>query len=77
MKVTGPLALACVLTLIAVPAFAQPQRARKGDLRSPSQLTTGSTAPDFKLKTLDGKSEVQLSNFRGQRPVLLVFGSYT
>src|SRR5947209_5613966 len=40
-------------------------------------LSVGSTAPDFRLKTLDRKSEVALSGFRGARPVVLVFGSYT
>ncbi len=37
----------------------------------------GDTAPDFQLPTLDHKSEVQLSSFRGKQPVVLVFGSYT
>lgn len=36
----------------------------------------GKPAPDFKLKSQDGKSEVELSTLRG-KPVLLVFGSYT
>ena len=37
----------------------------------------GDKAPDFKLKSLDGKSETQLSKFRGKKPVILFFGSYT
>ena len=37
----------------------------------------GEPAPDFMLKTPDGKRSVQLSSFRGKRPVVLVFGSYT
>jgi hypothetical protein len=40
-------------------------------------LKVGDLAPDFSLQTLDKKSRVQLSSFRGQRPVVLVFGSYT
>ena len=36
----------------------------------------GAPAPDFKLKTQDGRSEVELSKLKG-RPVLLIFGSYT
>jgi hypothetical protein len=40
-------------------------------------LSVGETAPDFQLLTLDHKSEVQLSSFRGKQPVVLVFGSYT
>lgn len=39
-------------------------------------LQPGEAAPDFRLKTLDHKSEVQLSELRG-KPVVLVFGSYT
>jgi len=37
----------------------------------------GSKAPDFKLKTADGKKTVKLSGFRGKKPVVLVFGSFT
>ncbi len=45
--------------------------ARAGHLR------IGDEAPDFRLATIDRKSQVQLSSFRGQKPVVLVFGSYT
>ena len=37
----------------------------------------GDTAPNFSLQTLDKKSRIELSSFRGSRPVVLVFGSYT
>ncbi len=40
-------------------------------------LQVGDAAPDFNLETTDKKSRVQLSSFRGQKPVVLVFGSYT
>ena len=39
-------------------------------------LHPGDEAPDFRLKTRDGKSEIELASFRG-RPVVLIFGSYT
>jgi hypothetical protein len=45
--------------------------------RPPDRLRHGDVAPDFTLKTLDGKSEVTLGSFRGQQPVALIFGSYT
>ncbi len=45
--------------------------ARSGNLK------VSSSAPDFRLRTPDKKSWVQLSSFRGQKPVVLVFGSYT
>ena len=40
-------------------------------------LQAGDAAPDFDLETVDHKARVQLSSFRGDRPVVLVFGSYT
>lgn len=42
-----------------------------------ASLVKGELAPDFKLKSLDGKSETKLSQFRGKKPVILFFGSYT
>jgi hypothetical protein len=47
-------------------------RARAGTLQ------VGSPAPDFALTTLDKTAQLQLSSFTAQnRPVVLVFGSYT
>jgi len=37
----------------------------------------GDAAPTFKLKSPDGKSETDLASFRGSKPVVLFFGSYT
>lgn len=43
----------------------------------------GEVAPLFKLKSLDGKDEVDLASFSSlatadaKRPVVLIFGSYT
>ena len=34
-------------------------------------------APDFKLPRLGSDEQVQLSSFRGHKPVALIFGSYT
>jgi len=44
---------------------------------APDRLRPGAPAPDFELKSLDGKQSVKLSAFRGQKPVALIFGSYT
>ena len=41
------------------------------------RLAQGEMAPDFTLPTQDRSSSVTLSSFRGRRPVVLVFGSYT
>lgn len=46
-------------------------RARAG------KLNPGGQAPNFNLPLHDKSGHVQLSSFRGQRPVVLVFGSYT
>ena len=40
-------------------------------------LKVGDVAPDFSLPTVDRKARVRLSSFRGNKPVVLVFGSYT
>lgn len=37
----------------------------------------GEVAPTFKLKSLDGKHEFDMAKFKGKKPVLLFFGSYT
>jgi hypothetical protein len=40
-------------------------------------LQAGQAAPDFELLTHDKSETVRLSDFRGEKPVVLVFGSYT
>jgi hypothetical protein len=57
--------------MLAVPFETLWTKARAGSLR------VGDPAPDFRLPALDHSSSVQLSSFRGERPVVLVFGSYT
>jgi len=37
----------------------------------------GEVAPDFTLKSLDGKTTHTLSSYKGKKPVALIFGSYT
>jgi hypothetical protein len=39
--------------------------------------SVGDMAPDFSLESPDHQTIVQLASFRGQKPVVLVFGSYT
>ena len=60
-----------VLVWGALPAPRMWLWARKG------QLSTGDQAPDFTLPLHKQAGTVTLSSFRGQRPVVLVFGSYT
>ena len=40
-------------------------------------LVAGQPAPDFTLPTCDRSEQVTLSDHRGKRAVVLVFGSYT
>lgn len=44
------------------------------DLEAPK---VGDLAPDFELQDPSGEKVVRLSDFRGKRPVALIFGSYT
>jgi hypothetical protein len=46
-------------------------RARAGHLKP------GDTAPDFTLEKLDKSGQVELSSLTSQKPVVLIFGSYT
>jgi amino acid transporter len=41
------------------------------------QVNVGDMAPDFSLESPDHKSSFRLSSLRGEKPVVLVFGSYT
>ena len=47
---------------------------KKLDAKAPR---AGDLAPDFTLFDIEGKDSVTLSDFRGKRPVALVFGSFT
>ena len=40
-------------------------------------VAVGKAAPDFTLKSVDGKQTVKLSSFAAKKPVALIFGSYT
>jgi peroxiredoxin len=37
----------------------------------------GDLAPDFELADSSGENQIRLSDFRGRKPVALVFGSFT
>jgi hypothetical protein len=44
---------------------------------APVRLLAGDVAPNFRLKTSDGQDTVELRQFRGKKPVALIFGSFT
>jgi thiol-disulfide isomerase/thioredoxin len=69
-----PLVLWLMLTIAAsVSLLGGPAQAG----RHPETLRQGDVAPDFTLHSPDGKQMVKLSDFRGKKPVVLIFGSYT
>jgi len=65
-----------------MPGFAQSVQIRKQmaawqekyDALAPKP---GDQAPDFELHDTNGQNPVRLSDFRGKRPVALIFGSFT
>ena len=80
--------LLLVLTIIANGAFAEKEDTERGGrsraegdrkmiLEKIKQMESGDEAPTFKLKSIDGKKETDLKEFRGKSPVVLIFGSYT
>lgn len=73
-----------VLLLMVVGCFSveQDQEKQKRQEREKRRANTpnlevGEMAPTFVLKSLDGESETDLASFRGEKPVVLFFGSYT
>ncbi len=54
------------------------QEARAWQRRyGPRAPKVGELAPDFELPEASGKGAVRLSDFRGKKPVALIFGSFT
>jgi hypothetical protein len=47
------------------------------DQRREGDLAIGQPAPDVSLGSLDGRTRVQLADWTGAKPLILVFGSYT
>ena len=47
------------------------------DQREEGKLAVGQKAPDATLVLLDGASRVRLSESIGEKPVVLIFGSFT
>ena len=44
--------------------------------REEGDARVGRKAPDFSLPTLDEDRTIRLSDFRGQKPVVLIFGNF-
>jgi len=71
--------LAGLAVTFAVPAVAGPP-GRGGQGRGPARMPgvpAGVAAPDFALNDIDTGEVIQLSQIYGEKPVVLVFGSFT
>ena len=71
------LVMGCASNKIEPPPLLNGGKGIPGDFRRVDTVHEGDVAPDFKLKTLDGKRTMRLHAHRGQQPVVLIFGSYT
>jgi tetratricopeptide (TPR) repeat protein len=74
--------LLSVYTRLNLGSEARRERATVARLQSEAAANEGGPpingfAPDFELTEAGTKRNVQLSNFRGKKPVVLVFGSYS
>ncbi|HJS74656.1 MAG TPA: hypothetical protein VJ921_10235 [Vicinamibacteria bacterium] len=47
------------------------------DIRSEGSLAVGDLAPDLELASADGSGMKRISDFYREKPLVLVFGSYT
>lgn len=72
------------IALCSLPALAQGQRPERPDRRTQPRarqqdhaLRVGQYAPTFTLNSYDGESKTDVKEFRGKRPVIVFFGSYT
>ncbi len=73
----------CLLFVAVAPELllAKQRSERRGRparrMRDDNAPKVGDVAPTFTLMSLDGKSETDLAMYRGKKPVVLFFGSYT
>lgn len=47
------------------------------DIRSEGSLAVGDLAPDLELAAADGSGTTRISDLHREKPLVLVFGSYT
>jgi tetratricopeptide (TPR) repeat protein len=73
-------ALANVYLALGLAAKAESERklaAKLSPVTNASGIAPGSEAPDFALLPPSGETRVRLSSFRGRKPAVVIFGSYT
>jgi len=62
---------AMLFTLVTLGSVLALSQVREGNLK------VGDPAPDFELKVRGSEQRLRLSDFQGNKPVALVFGSFT
>lgn len=68
----------CYEGITVVKTFQNREEARAWqDRMDPLAPGSGELAPDFCLSDVSGEDPVRISDFLGQKPVALVFGSFT
>lgn len=77
LMLSGPDRFAGVMRYVPWPAFVVFPFKPLWKVARAGTHNVGDMAPDFSLETLDHQTTVTLSSFRGEKPVVLVFGSYT
>ena len=77
LMLQGPAVFAGTMRYVPWPAFMVLPFKPMWDVARGGRHSVGEMAPDFRLESPDHKATVQLSSFRGAKPVVLVFGSYT
>ena len=68
--------------LISNSVYSQPSKCKKKAMRQlrykdDGAPKVGEVAPPIRLKSLDGKEKWDLAQFKGKKPVMIFFGSYT
>jgi AhpC/TSA family len=73
----SPDRFAATMKHVPWPAFAALPFKPLWQVARAGRVSIGDMAPDFSLESTDHKSSFRLSSLRGEKPVVLVFGSYT
>ena len=71
------LVLTITVSMLATTVEAQRSRQRGQRGQRDDGLKVAEMAPTFVLKSLEGSDQTDLASFRGEKPVVLFFGSYT
>jgi hypothetical protein len=85
-KIVRNVVIAVVIAGVSVGSFfvARREAMKRGyiklgkyDIRSEGNLVVGDLVPDLELERLDGTGKVRLSDLHVDKPLVLMFGSYT